>query len=51
MGLLSGLTKFDSFARSKEHVQVRTLSGASGAPRREARLRATGQSAETPGVC
>ena len=30
MGLLSGLAKVDGFAKSKDHVQVRTLSGASG---------------------
>lgn len=28
MGVLSGLARFDSFSKSKEHVQVRTVSGA-----------------------
>lgn len=27
MGLLSGLSRFDSFSKAKEHVQVRTVSG------------------------
>ena len=26
-----GLARFDTFGRSKEHVQVRTISGATGA--------------------